>query len=173
MKQMRADLSELARIVGVPEEQLMSQYDAIVREGGQAANLMRMSASEIVPYSETIELKTTEEIYSRFDPEEFAKALRPQPEPTPEKVQQMVTLMRDLLPNFKQQLLSKAKKMPRYKHGGRPEEFDTPEKRQKVREEIKKLREPGVKLQQIYQLLAKRHSVSPTTIKRIWHKKSG
>lgn len=42
--------------------------------------------------------------------------------------------------------------------------------RKKIREEIKRLREPGIKIGDIYARIAERHGVSPSKIKQIWYK---
>jgi hypothetical protein len=43
-----------------------------------------------------------------------------------------------------------------------------PEKRQQIREEIKRLREPGIRLEDIQKRIAKREGVGLKTIQRIW-----
>jgi hypothetical protein len=169
--QARTDLFDLIRAMNIPEEEALSRYDAIIRENGEGAKMLRSVASLLIPFSDMAEAKTSKEIFNTFDAQEFATFLRSQPDPSPEQVNFLLGLMKDALPNLKSMLLPKINKMPRYKHGGRRKLLKDENQRHEIREEIKKLRNSSVKLEDLFKRLGERYGVSPTTIKRIWLEK--
>lgn len=107
---------------------------------------------------------------SRFDTEEKLDALLASaPEPTPEELERILKVMTDLLPQFRQQLVSAAKVLP-HGRGGAPKKLPSLDVQRGVVEEIKALRGPGVKLQDVFKRVAQRHSVGASKIKQIWYR---
>ena len=100
--------------------------------------------------------------------EKFAAVVLAAPEPDSEKLQFVLDGLKSALPNLRQYFAQLVKGMPHHHRGGRPVELPDPNVRRQIREEIKRLREPGIKLEDIFERLAQRHNVSPSTIKRIW-----
>ena len=74
-----------------------------------------------------------------------------------------------LLPRVRELLASKAKEFP-HARGGAPKKLSSAEDQEKIRAEIKALREPGVKLMDVFKRVAQRHEVSPSKIKQIWYR---
>ena len=168
-----ADLSKMMAGLRVSEDEIFEQYRETLREDGLLAKILIESASNIIPGNTVVDLKAAqiEQQLARVRSGEYATALLDHPEPTAAELDQMLTLIKDTLPNVRQHLLSSAKHAPRYRRGGRPKELADPREREKIREQIKTLREPGVKLEDLFQRLAAKHGVSATTIKRIWARK--
>jgi hypothetical protein len=99
--------------------------------------------------------------------EKFAAVLLSSAEPDPETLQFLFRTIKDTLPGFRQFLVQSIEGLPHFHRGGRTKELPDPKIRGEIREEIKRLRGPGVKLDDLYERLAQRYGVSPTTIKRI------
>lgn len=99
--------------------------------------------------------------------EKFAAVVLAAPEPDSGKLQFVLDGLKSALPNLRQYFVQLTKGMPHHHRGGRPVELPDSEVRTQIREEIKRLRGPGVKLDDLYDRLAQRYGVSPTTIKRI------
>jgi hypothetical protein len=107
---------------------------------------------------------------SRFDTEEkLAAFLASAPEPSPDELERILKLMRELLPQLRQQFVSAAKVLP-HSRGGAPTKLQSMEVQKGIVEEIKALRGPGVKLQDLFRRVARRHSVSASKIKQIWYR---
>lgn len=106
-----------------------------------------------------------------FFSEEYALYLLDQPEPTAKELNQAIALIRETLPNLRDQLLGSPKLAPRPRRGGRPRQLADPMEREKIREQIMMLRKPGIRLQVLFERFAMKHSVSVSTIKRIWAEK--
>jgi hypothetical protein len=107
---------------------------------------------------------------SRFDTEEKLDViLASAPEPTPQELEKILKFMGDLLPRLRQQLVSAAKVLP-HRRGGAPAKLPSTDEQKQVVEEIKALRGPGVKLNDVFKRVAQRHSVSASKIKQIWYR---
>jgi hypothetical protein len=108
--------------------------------------------------------------FSPIDTEEKLEALLlSAPEPTPENLEVCLRVMDGALPLLRNFLITQGKKLP-HARGGAPRKLATPQEQEKIREEIKRLREPGIKLGDIYARIAQRYGVSPSKIKQIWYK---
>lgn len=113
--------------------------------------------------------KQREPDLSRFDTEEKLDAfLASAPEPSSEELERALKLIRGLLPQFRQQLVSAAKALP-HSPGGAPTKIPSTDEQKRVVEEIKALRVPGVKLNDVFKRVAQRHGVSASKIKQIWY----
>jgi hypothetical protein len=107
---------------------------------------------------------------SRFENEEKLDVfLASAPEPTPEELERILKFMRDLLPQLRQQFVSAAKALP-HSRGGAPTKLPSTDQQKEVIEEIKVLRVPGVKLNDVFKRVAQRHGVSASKIKQIWYR---
>ena len=107
---------------------------------------------------------------SPIDTEEKLEALLLRaPEPDPEKLEMYLKVMDGALPYLRDAFITQGKKLP-HARGGAPRKLGTPQEQEKIREEIKSLREPGIKLGDIYARIAQRYGVSPSKIKQIWLK---
>lgn len=107
---------------------------------------------------------------SRFDTEEKLKVfLASAPEPSPEELERILKSMRDLLPQLRQQFASAAKDLPHSK-GGAPKKLPSIDEQKGVVEEIKALRGPGMKLNDVFKRVAQRHGVSASKVKQIWYR---
>lgn len=100
--------------------------------------------------------------------EKFEAFLLQLPEPTYETLQKVLTFIKAIVPGVRERLTENAKQLP-HDPGGRPKKITSTEERQKVREEVIKLREPGKKLNDIFSVVARRHNVSPSKIKKVWY----
>jgi hypothetical protein len=107
---------------------------------------------------------------SAVDTEEKLEAfLLNAPEPSPEKLERYLKLMDSALPYLRKLFITHGKKLP-HARGGAPKKLATPQEQEKIRKEIKRLREPGIKLGDIYARIALRFGVSASKIKQIWYK---
>jgi hypothetical protein len=104
----------------------------------------------------------------RIDTEaKFESWLLLQEEPSKEGLQSILETIAEVLPRLRDFMIARAKQLP-HRLGGRPEEL-SPEQKRELREEIKRRREPGTKLEDIFRELATIYKVSDTTIKRAWY----
>jgi hypothetical protein len=174
LDQMLADLSNWLRELGVSESDLMAVFAQLIQEDGIISKLIVQKSVEMVPFSNEMSLQPKQFVPTlrAVKSGEFATQLLAQPEPTAEELGKILTILRDSLPNFRQSLLQSGKMGPRYRRGGRSKELPDPEQRRMIRDEIKNLRGPGIKLKDLFGRLASRHQTSPTTIKRIWYEKT-
>ena len=107
---------------------------------------------------------------SRLDTQEKLEAiLASAPEPPPEELERIMKFFRDLLPQFRQQLVSAAKVLP-HSPGGAPTKLPSTDEQKEVVEEVKALRSPGVKLNDVFKRVAQRHGVSASKVKQIWYR---
>lgn len=170
VNQMQADLSAWLKSLGASEADMAARYDAIIRENGLASQLLLSAALRHIPYSDGVEISP--EIRQHALPwirsEQFPDWLLSEPEPTKEDLNKFLAICKESLPNLRKHFLSHGKLGPRNRRGGRKKELPDPEERRRIRETIKSLRGPGVKLADIFERLAQKHHVSPTTIKRVW-----
>jgi hypothetical protein len=163
-----ADMSAWVRKLGWSEEQILQLFIAIMRENGMASQFVLSSATSHFPKSGDQSPAQAEKALTEFLDGRYAARLLAEPEPTPKQLDATILAIGDGLANLRLHYFAAAKLGPRHRRGGRPRELADPAKRQEIREEIKGRRDAGVKLQKIYQLLAKRYGVSSSTIKRIW-----
>lgn len=165
---MRTDLRRWVEGLGLSEAEVTALYDAAIRENGLAAKLIGgMAVNALRLPIVDPQLKESGEVLTPVDSGEYAKYLLDQPEPTDEELNQILNVCRDALPNLRQQLLASGRLGPRHRRGGRHKELADPELRQKIREEIKALRKPGVNLEDLYTRMKDKYGGSETTIKRI------
>jgi hypothetical protein len=116
--------------------------------------------------------ETSQNLLPSIDTEEkFEAFLLQQPEPSREKLRKILTMINGLLPRVRQLLAENVKQLP-HDRGGRPEKISSTQEQQKIIEEIKKLREPGKLLKDIFVVVARRHGVSPSKIKQVWYSRS-
>jgi hypothetical protein len=146
-----ADLSEWLRGLGVSEAEAVSLHDAAMRDLGTVHAGLALA-------------------WVRSG--EFATWLLSQPEPTPKKLDQALSIVRNALANLREHLLNSGKRGPRHRRGGRPEEIAEPEERAKIREAIESLHKSRVRYEDAYQRLADKFGVSSSTIKRIRFEKT-
>jgi hypothetical protein len=170
LNQMRADLSIWLRGQGLSEATVFSIFSDAMREDGWLAKLLLNRASNVLSLNVQTDVRAAqvEQAVPCVQSGDFAALLQNQAEPTSEELNQILSAIRSALPNLREQLSGTAKLGPRQKRGGRPKELADPREREKVRETIRTLRRPGVRLEDLFQRLGKRHGVSPRTIKRIW-----
>ena len=173
LNQMLGDLSSWLSGLGLSEAEIAPLYSAIIAENGLASKLIVESSLKMVPFSDEFAIKPDQlqQALAFVRSDEFAAWLLGQPEPTDEDLNKMLIASKRSLPNLRQRLGGTAKLGPRYRAGGRSKELPEAEVRNKIREDIKRLREPGVTLKELFIRLARQHQVSPTTIKRIWEEK--
>jgi hypothetical protein len=169
LNQAFSDLSAWMRSLGVPEERAVQFFGQVMAENGMFAGFLHGVARNILPVSDTITVESSQVMpeFARARSDEYATWLLAQPEPTKEELDRILKMLKGALPGLRQHLIGSAKVGPRHKRGGRPKEIDDPEEREKIREEIKSLRDPGVTLSSLDKRLARRYGVSPTAIKRI------
>jgi hypothetical protein len=167
--QVWSDLSDWLREEGWSEAEILPIFRAAMDENGMFAAVILEKSSKVLHLNSVVEVQAAQvgQACAMLTSGEFAESLLREPEPTPEQLDQLLVTIKDALPNFRQLLLCSAKNGPRYKRGGRPKEIDNPEERTKIREAIKSLRDPGVRVQDLDQRFADKYGVSPTAIKRI------
>jgi hypothetical protein len=113
--------------------------------------------------------KTVEQRLASIDTEEKLEAFwLQQPEPSPEELQKLLTFINSLVPGVRTLLTESVKELP-HDRGGRPKEITSTEEQQQVRKEVKGLRGPGAKLNDIFAKVGRRHGVSASKIKQIWY----
>jgi hypothetical protein len=170
LNQAFSELSDWLRGLGLPEAEVSSLFSKAMAENGLFARFLLNAASNVISVNGEVNVQASEVEHALAWAKsgEFASWLLSQPEPTREQLDQILPALKNVLPNLRQRVASSAKYGPRRKRGGRRKELPDPGDREKIRESIKNLRGPGVRLQDLYQRLADRHGVSPTTIKRIW-----
>ena len=167
------DLSAWLRELGLPEDQAIAQFSAAMRENGILANLILNRVDDVLPVKSSARVASPqlEQELILFQSGEFADRLLSQPEPTAEELDQIRSL-KNVLANLRRQMLDSAKGGPRHKKGGRPNVLADPAERANIREMIRSLRGPDVKLQDLFQRMAVRYGVSATSIKRVWLEKT-
>jgi hypothetical protein len=170
LNQMRADLSVWLHEQGLSEATVFSIYSEAMRENGLFSRLLLNRASNVISLNvqANVQAAQVEQAIPRIQSGDFAALLQDQAEPTSEELNQILSAIRSALPSLRKQLSGTAKVGPRQKSGGRPKELADPGEREKVREAIRNLRRPGVRLEDLFQRMGKRHGVSSRTIKRIW-----
>jgi hypothetical protein len=169
-----ADLSEWLRGLGVSEAEAVSLHDAAMRENGMLAGVVLNLARNVIAVDGAKNLGTVHAglALAWVRSGEFATWLLSQPEPTPKKLDQALSIVRNALANLREHLLNSGKRGPRHRRGGRPEEIAEPEERAKIREAIESLHKSRVRYEDAYQRLADKFGVSSSTIKRIRFEKT-
>lgn len=102
-----------------------------------------------------------------IDQEKLDTALANSPELPPEDLEKYLTVLDAGLPELRKYLLKRAKALP-HGRGGAPRKLASAADQAKVIKEIKDLRAPGRKLEDVFKRVAQRHGVSPSKIKQIW-----
>jgi hypothetical protein len=100
--------------------------------------------------------------------EKFEAFLLKQPEPSPDTLQKILTIINSVVPGMREQLSESVKQLP-HDRGGRPKEIASTQQQQQVVEEIKASHGPGKKLKDIFTKVGRRHGVSASKIKQIWY----
>ena len=174
VNQMQADLSAWLDNLGQSEADAAARYEAIIRENGLASQLLLGAALKHIPYSDGVQIQPElrQHALRWIRSEQFPNWLLSEPEPTDEELNKLLAICKNSLPNLRKSFLRHGKLGPRCRGGGRPKELPDPDERRKIRETIKSLREPGVKLADLFQRMAAKYGVSVTTIKRIWGEKT-
>lgn len=169
-----AELSKWLREMGVSESDAAHLFCKAMDENGMLSAILINSASGVLSVNPEIKLQAAEvgRGLEWVKSGEFSAWLLRQPEPTTEELNRILSSIKNVVANLRLRLSKSAKLGPRRRGGGRRKELSDPKKRAKVREDIKGLRNCGVKLKDIFQQLGKREGVSPTTIKRIWLEKT-
>jgi hypothetical protein len=161
--------NELARLLGrdrLTYEELMALTGQIYGSGLISWAVPLSMVKKALPPN--LPAVVREPDLSRLDTQEKLEAvLANAPEPTPEELDTIMNVFRDLLPQFRQQLVSAAKNLP-HSRGGAPKKLPSLDEQKAVVDEIKALRGPGVKLGDVFRRVAQRHGVSPSKIKQIW-----
>jgi hypothetical protein len=167
--QVWSDLSDWLRGEGWSEAEILPIFRAVMNENGMFAAVILEKSNKVLQLKGVVDVQAVQvgQALSMLTSGEFAESILREPEPTPEQLDQLLVTIKDALPNLRQHLLCSAKSGPRHKRGGRPKEIDNPEERAKIREAIKSLRDPGVRVQDLDQRFADKYGVSPTAIKRI------
>jgi hypothetical protein len=170
--QVRSDLTGWLRGEGWSEAEIMPLFRAVMNENGLFAAVILEKSSRVLQLEgvATVQAAQVAQAIAQLISGEFAESLLHEPQPTPEQLVQLDQLLlkiKNALPNLRQHLLASAKNGPRYKRGGRPKEIDDPAERAKIREAIKSLRDPGIRVQDLDRRFARKYGVSPTAIKRI------
>jgi hypothetical protein len=100
--------------------------------------------------------------------EKLEKLLLTAPEPSQEHLEMTLKAIVGALPHLRSLLIAHGRELP-HDRGGAPKKLGSPQEQEKIREEIKRLREPGIKLQVIFKRIADRNGVSASKIKQIWY----
>ena len=104
----------------------------------------------------------------KYDTEEkLEEFFLEQPEPDPGELDAHLEVASNALKKLGMKLEEKLKRFPR-DQGGRPKRLSTADERRRVIEAVKELREPGRKLDDIFERVALRFGVSASKIKQIW-----
>lgn len=166
------DLSNLLRGRGLAETQAVEHFNAAMRENGLLAASILSLSSDMIPVKlpAKIQAGEAERALARFRSGEYAAWLLSQPEPTPGQLKQILSA-RNGLGNLRQHLANTTKLGPRRRRGGQPKVIKDPAVRQKIRDTIKSLRDPGENLETLFKKLAKKYNVRPANIKAIWLEK--
>lgn len=93
--------------------------------------------------------------------------LASQPEPPPDELAQTLRTFNNMLPQLGKSLGDRVRRFP-HPRGGRPRMLASANQRQAVRDEIKALRGPGSRLEDIMKRVAKKYGVSVGKIKQVW-----
>jgi hypothetical protein len=170
LRQALADLDDWLKRLGLSEAQMIPLYEALVRESGFAA-VLAIASKQVLPSVDTdvVRPELFEQELARIRSGEYATWLSTIPEPAPEQLDAILSSIKNGLPNLREHFQEAARGGPRHRRGGRPKELADPKTRTEICELIKSLREPGTKLEYIFQRVGERYGVSATTIKRIWH----
>jgi hypothetical protein len=170
-----ADLDAWLEGLGLSTAKVAPLWDQIIRENGLMAKVLGNVARGAIPLpkANAAPVQTFEEAVARLRSPEYAAWLLSLPEPPPEDLAQIVKACRSVLPNVRAHFAQAAKAGPPHKRGGRRKQLTDPAVRDKICEEIKSMRGPGVTLDKIFKRLGRRYEVSDTTIKRLWHEHCG
>jgi hypothetical protein len=169
LSQALLDLSDWLRGEGWSEAELLPIFGTVMDENGMFAAALLDKSSKVLALDGVVNVQATRvgQALQQVASGEFAESLLSEPEPTPEQLDQFLAKIKDALPNLRQHLLSSARCGPRHRRGGRPKEIGDPDERERIREAIKSLRDPGVRVQDLDKRFAAKYGVSPTAIKRI------
>lgn len=170
LERMLLDLTEWLDRLGASEAQIMPGFLAAVHENGIMAKDIYSNVANFVPLTREVpvRLENVEQLLAEFRSGEFAKRLLDQPEPEPAVLDRFLHEVKSALASYAHQLQESGRRGPRHRRGGRPIGIADATERQRIREQIKSLREPGIKLEDIFERLAQKYGVSAVTIQRIW-----
>src|SRR5438309_1277166 len=138
-------------------------------QGIQLSPLLRGTVAVDVLPPEALELAPKAYGFvMKYDTEEkLEEFFLEQPEPDPVQLDIYLEFARTALRKLGMKFEEKVKQFPR-DQGGRPKRLSTPEERRRVIEDVKGLREPGRRLDDIFERVAVRYGVSASKIKQIW-----
>ena len=164
---MRRDLGEWLNELGTSEAQIREQFNALLQENGWGATLVLNLANSMIPSGSQFFVRdAVGAALDRLDSGEFESWLLTQPEPEPEQLEEFLRVLKSGLSNLRQYLMQSGKSGPQHRRGGRTKKLTNPATREKLQQEIERLRLLGFKLQDVDQRLSKQYEVSASTIKR-------
>jgi hypothetical protein len=174
LNQLLMDLYTLLQARGYSEAEAVATLNAVMRENGIMAGVVRDLRRSMIPISGDVSgLEKVEDVFASIRSGEYAGWLLNHPEPSPEELKLLLSVYRNALANLRTHFEEAAKSGPRHRGGERPTKIKDPKIRAEIRQAIKVLRKPGIKLTDIYKRFADRYDVSPSTIKRIRLEKIG
>jgi hypothetical protein len=166
-----SDLDTWVRKQGWTVDELCQMFTGVLQENGIAARIILDKAQQYIPEAAGIDIT----------PDEMIKALAairskrvdgvvPNEETASSEVtSKLEANIRDALPNLRESLLKSGKTGPQHRRGGRPEELADPEVHEEIRAKIKKLRGPGIRLNDLLDRIGREYGVSASKIKRIFY----
>ena len=128
--------------------------------------LFRTVAVDVLP-SFAEKLFSYEYLAANDTEEKFEASLLKEPEPDVTQLETMLQEISQSLPRLGKRLAVNAKAFP-HKRGGRPRMIGSLEAQRELRQEIKNLRGPGTRLEDLFKRMALKHGVSPSKIKQVW-----
>ena len=168
-----ADLAAILGREGLTHTEGMQLVRQVFGHGGSSISfiLQTTAANAIFPEGLVTAEKFHKLLPSIDTEEKFEAFLSEAPEPPREQLQSMLMMMNTALPRLRELLTENVKQLP-HDRGGRPKKISSTLEQQKIIEEIKKLREPGKHLKDIFVEVARRHGVSQSKIKQVWYEHS-
>lgn len=160
--------NDLARVLG-RKNLTYSQFVELAHEYHDAGKMPLSLAQGIAASVFPDHIKPNEAPGLEFliDQEKLDVAMANSPEPSPEALEGYLKMLNDAVPAFRRWLLEQAKELP-HGHGGAPRKLKSAADQARIVEEIKALRGPGKKLEDVFKRVAQRHCVSASKIKQIW-----
>lgn len=137
--------------------------------GGLPISFLSLTfAGDLVPLWPDDEASRFPELLASIDTQEkFESLLASAPEPDPSTVDAITATIDRLLPEIRKRLVQQSEELPQHR-GGRKQLLSSPAERNSVREEIMRLRRPGMRLEDIFKRVGLKRGVSASKIKQVW-----
>lgn len=167
-------VNDLFAVLGKALEIEGSGYEIglkLIREHGNKTVLevLQILTQKLVPdIASAMSPEQVQQLLQLMDtPENAFECLLTLEEPTPDLLDQISKNVSAFPVGMREVLLPVAKRLP-HDPGGRPPMLPSPEERQRIRDEIAKLRAHGVRIGDAQERVAQRTGLKKSMIRRIW-----